>query len=320
METLAPQQQQQPTAANTERELPLFRNHLLHSSTSPSPSARTVTILAENKRKLRVQRIDLPTVYGTQPVLRRLDNDRVNATQLFRAAFPTSSEELEAREMQWLKGEGTGEEEISGKMKGIWVSLPMAQALAKEYGIERAVRNLVYDKKEEVKEDSQAKVEENASVQEVEKVDAEAEKVEKIEEKGDDDMERSGVEVKPDEPLTGNVDKAEAQADVNAVEATEDSTGETEAKPDLSLEKNMDTQEDKDEETKEETTTAVSEETSRKRKLDDVLREEVEAEKSGEFEELQQRAVSQRRKVRWMVGAAVAIAATAASAALPYFL
>ncbi|CAG8541024.1 4506_t:CDS:2 [Paraglomus occultum] len=116
------------------RELPWYRNYMLASNLSTPPLQSLViggtTVLC----------VKIPSPRGDISIYRRLDTDFVNATHMFRAAYPTAGEALEKREMMWLDSMTSTTVELEGNvgyMAGTWVSLAYAKRLAKDYGIER---------------------------------------------------------------------------------------------------------------------------------------------------------------------------------------
>ncbi|GAA5976307.1 hypothetical protein JCM10908_005451 [Rhodotorula pacifica] len=86
-------------------------------------------------------------------IIKRFDTNAVSASSLFRAAFPTATEDEEAVEMRWIvvgsRGQygdtaAAGMEHVeSKKLSGTWIPAKHAHALATEYGIIRYARDLI---------------------------------------------------------------------------------------------------------------------------------------------------------------------------------
>jgi hypothetical protein len=100
-----------------QRELPWYRNYMLASNLSTPPlhslAIGGTTVLC----------VKIPSPRGDVSIYRRLDTDYVNATHMFRAAYPTAGEALEKREKMWLDsmtGTNVLVEGKSGSMAGTW--------------------------------------------------------------------------------------------------------------------------------------------------------------------------------------------------------
>ncbi|EMD34056.1 hypothetical protein CERSUDRAFT_117564 [Gelatoporia subvermispora B] len=93
-----------------------------------------------------VGRIKIPTPTGHAFILRRLDTGAISLTTMFRAAFPTASEEAERNEANWVKAsfDVTGANK-SGKARfaGTWVNPEVALEIAESYALSEIIPNLV---------------------------------------------------------------------------------------------------------------------------------------------------------------------------------
>ncbi|KAL1914474.1 uncharacterized protein VTP21DRAFT_8857 [Calcarisporiella thermophila] len=310
------------------RELPLFRNHFILKLAS-APTARRVALL-QNRKKIAVLRVDIPTVYGNQPILRRLDNGMVNATHLFRAAFPTSAGEVEQREMDWLKKyegilcvEEDGRGSKLGAMVGVWVPLELAQELTKDYGLEMATANLFNSGvgenngkfiKKSSPEKKAAKTMDSVEKFGEDKKKTDATKAEEEAVNGSKTLEllNEPAEEKENEKIEYNENSSEEQVVDKIVETSNEPSETMKAPTKIAvITSNKDVTQAIDD-------IIINE--KKKRKLDDVLREEAGILKDTNTQALENQAASHKRKVRWIIGAAAALAATAATAAIPYFL
>ncbi|OCH95377.1 hypothetical protein OBBRIDRAFT_574618 [Obba rivulosa] len=85
-----------------------------------------------------VGRIKIPTPAGHAFILRRLDTGAISLTTMFRAAFPTASEEAERNEANWVKASfDTAGANKSGKARfaGTWVNPDVAVEIAESYSL-----------------------------------------------------------------------------------------------------------------------------------------------------------------------------------------
>ncbi|KAF9932501.1 hypothetical protein FBU30_008074 [Linnemannia zychae] len=129
------------------RELPIFSNPLIANATLsnsvPSKPKMTRVKVAGNNKTVSVLRISAPKVDGEVVVMRRLDTDLVNATSMYNAAYPAISENMDAKESAFVTKKYDGLVEKSGALAGVWITIPQAKLLAKEYGIDQFMRPLV---------------------------------------------------------------------------------------------------------------------------------------------------------------------------------
>ena len=99
------------------RELPWYRNYMLASNLS-TPPLQSLVIAGTT-----VLCVKIPSPRGDISIYRRLDTDFVNATHMFRAAYPTAGEALEKREMMWLDSMTSTNVVLEGNighMTGTW--------------------------------------------------------------------------------------------------------------------------------------------------------------------------------------------------------
>ncbi|KAH9942764.1 hypothetical protein B0H21DRAFT_750251 [Amylocystis lapponica] len=85
-----------------------------------------------------VGRIKIPTPNGHAFILRRLDTGAISLTTMFRAAFPTATEEAERAEASWVKvSYDIAGANRSGKARfaGTWVNPDVAIAIADSYSL-----------------------------------------------------------------------------------------------------------------------------------------------------------------------------------------
>ncbi|KAK4058488.1 hypothetical protein OIO90_000650 [Microbotryomycetes sp. JL221] len=110
--------------------------------------------LNDSDDTIKIARVKVPVPKGVPGhIIKRFDTGAVSASSLFRAAFPTASQDDEATEMAWIR-EGSNkkygdtrqaghEDDATQKLSGVWVSIKHAPALAKEYGILRFAQDLI---------------------------------------------------------------------------------------------------------------------------------------------------------------------------------
>ncbi|KAF9131877.1 hypothetical protein BGW39_001181 [Mortierella sp. 14UC] len=127
------------------RELPIFSNPLLANATQANsiPLKPKVVRIKSGAKSLSVLRISAPKVDGEVVVMRRLDTDLVNATSMYNAAYPAISEKMDAKESIFVAKKYDGAVEKSGALAGVWITIPQAKVLAKEYGIDQFMRPLL---------------------------------------------------------------------------------------------------------------------------------------------------------------------------------
>lgn len=111
-----------PAEPTLHRELPIFSNPLLANATQSNsvPLKPKVTRVKSGNKSLSVLRISAPKVDGEVVVMRRLDNDLVNATSMYNAAYPAISEKMDAKESAFVTKKYDGVVEKSGALAGVW--------------------------------------------------------------------------------------------------------------------------------------------------------------------------------------------------------
>ncbi|KAG9066209.1 hypothetical protein KI688_001430 [Linnemannia hyalina] len=134
------------TEPTLHRELPIFSNPLLANATQSNSvplKPKIVRVKSAGNKSLSVLRISAPKVDGEVVVMRRLDTDLVNATSMYNAAYPAISEKMDAKESVFVAKKYDGLVEKSGALAGVWITIPQAKVLAKEYGIDQFMRPLL---------------------------------------------------------------------------------------------------------------------------------------------------------------------------------
>ncbi|GBE87995.1 hypothetical protein BKA93DRAFT_900679 [Sparassis latifolia] len=104
---------------------------------SRPPQVKFQEIIREGHATV-VGRIKIPTPNGHAFILRRLDTGAISQTTMFRAAFPTASEDAERVESAWVKTSyDIAGANRSGKARfaGTWVNPDVALALADAYSL-----------------------------------------------------------------------------------------------------------------------------------------------------------------------------------------
>lgn len=83
-------------------------------------------------------------------ILRRYDTGAVSATTMFRAAFPTSTDQEEKEELAWVKdsydlagNNGSSRDTSIARLAGVWVDPEVALTLGERYGLGRLVTGVV---------------------------------------------------------------------------------------------------------------------------------------------------------------------------------
>lgn len=120
---------------------------------SPSSSLKTPTVkfqvITREGQEIVVGRVKIPTPgNGHAFILRRFDTGAISQTTMFRASFPTSSEEIEKGESSWVKStfDCSAVNGNSGKnlrLAGTWVHPETASKLAPEYYLENVIQTLM---------------------------------------------------------------------------------------------------------------------------------------------------------------------------------
>ncbi|KAH9846688.1 hypothetical protein C2E23DRAFT_766678 [Lenzites betulinus] len=111
--------------------------HIRQFDASKSPAVKFQEIVRDGQSTI-VGRIKIPTPTGHAFILRRLDTGAISLTTMFRAAYPTASDEAERGETNWVKMSfDTSGANKSGKARfaGTWVTPDVALYLADSYGL-----------------------------------------------------------------------------------------------------------------------------------------------------------------------------------------
>ncbi|KAA1467506.1 hypothetical protein DENSPDRAFT_769319 [Dentipellis sp. KUC8613] len=111
--------------------------HIKSLTASNLPAVKFQEIIRDGQSTI-VARMKVPTPTGHAFILRRLDTGAVSLTTMFRAAFPTASEEAEREESAWVKANfDLSGSNKSGKSRfaGTWVSASVAATLADAYSL-----------------------------------------------------------------------------------------------------------------------------------------------------------------------------------------
>ncbi|CDO68950.1 hypothetical protein BN946_scf185000.g93 [Trametes cinnabarina] len=109
--------------------------HIRQLDASKPPTVKFQEIMRDGQSTV-VGRVKIPTPTGHAFILRRLDTGAISQTTMFRAAFPTASDEAEKAETTWVKmAFDTSGANKSGKARfaGTWVNPDVALYLAESY-------------------------------------------------------------------------------------------------------------------------------------------------------------------------------------------
>ncbi|TFY75435.1 hypothetical protein EWM64_g8580 [Hericium alpestre] len=116
-----------------------FNPNIQSMTASNLPSVKFQEIIRDGQSTI-VARMKVPTPGGGHAfILRRLDTGAISLTTMFRAAFPTASEEAEREESAWVKANyDLAGSNKSGKARfaGTWVSGPVAKTIAEAYKLD----------------------------------------------------------------------------------------------------------------------------------------------------------------------------------------
>ncbi|KAI0685520.1 hypothetical protein BC835DRAFT_514654 [Cytidiella melzeri] len=88
----------------------------------------------------------IPTPNNHAFILRRLDTGAVSSTTMFRAAFPTATEEAERAESSWVKTRWNvsgANKQGSARFAGTWVTPDVAVELAQDYRLTPVIETLI---------------------------------------------------------------------------------------------------------------------------------------------------------------------------------
>ncbi|KAF9094294.1 hypothetical protein BGX27_001480 [Mortierella sp. AM989] len=299
------------SVAVSTRELPIFRNPLIVNAAidalgalSVKPKAARVKATPANKSAtVAVLKLTAPKAEGEEIVImRRMDSDLVNASAMFNAAYPSISEEMQEKEMDYIKTkyETQGvvvEKPGSGVLAGVWVTISQAKVLAEEYGIEQFIQPLLEapSRKSTIKA-AAASVAISASISTEVSAEETTQKVEQ-EQEPEEEEQKSNLETL--------VVTAEGVIVKEEITVSEDIVVSTKAKEDT----------EKTEETNEETKDEEQEEQEEK-----VAKPETIVMKRG-IEEPEEEATRDRKRYRGLLTAAAVglVAVAAIPQVIPYF-
>lgn len=110
--------------------------------------------LGDNHGQIGIARVKVPVPPGVPGhIIKRFDTNAVSASSMFRAAFPTATEQDEASEMRWITTGSRGkygdtakagnEHNETQKLSGTWIPAEHAFELAEEYSIQRFTHDLI---------------------------------------------------------------------------------------------------------------------------------------------------------------------------------
>ncbi|KAI0309919.1 hypothetical protein OF83DRAFT_1071332 [Amylostereum chailletii] len=128
-----------PLSAAVRPPLPFdHQNPIVKSMTADNlPAVKFQEIIRDGQSTI-VARMKVPTPGGHAFILRRLDTGAISLTTMFRAAFPTASEDAEKDESAWVKANY----DVSGsnrggkaRFAGTWVNPAAAKELAAAYAL-----------------------------------------------------------------------------------------------------------------------------------------------------------------------------------------
>ncbi|KAI0833517.1 hypothetical protein BC628DRAFT_1414292 [Trametes gibbosa] len=111
--------------------------HIRQIDALKPPAVKFQEIVRDGQSTI-VGRIKIPTPTGHAFILRRLDTGAISLTTMFRAAYPTASDEAERGETNWVKMSfDTSGANKSGKARfaGTWVTPDIALYLADNYAL-----------------------------------------------------------------------------------------------------------------------------------------------------------------------------------------
>ncbi|PCH42159.1 hypothetical protein WOLCODRAFT_137737 [Wolfiporia cocos MD-104 SS10] len=130
---------QQSSVLQTRPPLPVqhANPHIKQLDPSKAPMVKFQEIYRDGYTTI-VGRLKIPTPNGHAFILRRLDTGAISLTTMFRAAFPTASEEAEKAESIWVKTHfdlnGTNRSGRS-RFAGTWITPEVALTLAGSYNL-----------------------------------------------------------------------------------------------------------------------------------------------------------------------------------------
>ncbi|KAI0250286.1 hypothetical protein BJV78DRAFT_1221049 [Lactifluus subvellereus] len=135
-----------PLAGTPRPPLPLehLNPHIKTLDTSNLPNVKFQEIIREGQSTI-VARMKVPTPAGHAFILRRLDTGAISLTTMFRAAFPTASDESERSEANWVKANydhSGGNRAGKARFAGTWVTTDVAITIADDYSLGKIITPL----------------------------------------------------------------------------------------------------------------------------------------------------------------------------------
>ncbi|KAN0138953.1 hypothetical protein V8E53_003341 [Lactarius tabidus] len=118
--------------------------HIKSFDSANIPTVKFQEIIREGQSTI-VARMKVPTPSGHAFILRRLDTGAISLTTMFRAAFPTASDESERMEANWVKAnyDNTGGNRTGkARFAGTWVTTEVAIGIADEYSLGKIISPL----------------------------------------------------------------------------------------------------------------------------------------------------------------------------------
>jgi len=132
-----------PLAGTPRPPLPIdhLNPHIKSLDSSNLPAVKFQEIIREGQSTI-VARMKVPTPAGHAFILRRLDTGAISLTTMFRAAFPTASDESERIESNWVKANfdnSGGNRTGKARFAGTWVAAEVATSMANDYSLEKII-------------------------------------------------------------------------------------------------------------------------------------------------------------------------------------
>ncbi|KAH9037896.1 hypothetical protein EDB85DRAFT_1935184 [Lactarius pseudohatsudake] len=115
--------------------------HIKTFDSANVPTVKFQEIIREGQSTI-VARMKVPTPSGHAFILRRLDSGAISLTTMFRAAFPTASDESERVEANWVKANydnSGGNRAGKARFAGTWVTTDVAITIADEYSLGKII-------------------------------------------------------------------------------------------------------------------------------------------------------------------------------------
>ncbi|KAI9440063.1 hypothetical protein H4582DRAFT_1944773 [Lactarius indigo] len=115
--------------------------HIKTFDSANIPTVKFQEIIREGQSTI-VARMKVPTPSGHAFILRRLDTGAISLTTMFRAAFPTASDESERVEANWVKANydnSGGNRAGKARFAGTWVTTDVAITIADEYSLGKII-------------------------------------------------------------------------------------------------------------------------------------------------------------------------------------